>query len=308
MTARDVDHAVASIARRQHGVVARRQGYEAGGSAKIIRSRLSAGLWVPLDNDVFAFISHPCTWKRQLMAAVLAQREAMVFNESAAALHGLADFRPGRPDVLVPRGSAHQSTLARVHEGDAFEYTLVDHIPVLTVADVFVAIAGRVKPERLRVAFESALIDRNLTMLSMQRRFLTFVGSRRPGLSRLGALIETYARDEAMVADSVLEFALYAMLGGPGMPAFRCQQPLPWAPDRRADAMLVGSPVIVEADGRSWHTRTADFATDRRRDNDATVHGFDTLRYTYAEITTDPRRVGAEIAAVHRRYQPNSSR
>jgi very-short-patch-repair endonuclease len=98
------------------------------------------------------------------------------------------------------------------------------------------------------------------------------------------------------------------MLRRPGMPAFSRQKPLPWAPQRRADVMLVGSPVIVEADGRSWHTRVADFATDRRRDNVATRHGFDTLRYTYAELMTDPGGVSAEIAAVHGRYQPSSFR
>jgi very-short-patch-repair endonuclease len=43
--------------------------------------------------------------------------------------------------------------------------------------------------------------------------------------------------------------------------------------------------LIVEADGRCWHTRIDDFERDRWRDNVATTHGYDVLRFTYRQLT-----------------------
>jgi very-short-patch-repair endonuclease len=308
VTARQIDQAAAALARGQHGVFSRRQLYAAGASAKIIRARLASGLWVQMAPDVFAVTSHPGTWKRQLMAAVLGERDAIVFGVPAAAVHGLEGFRPGHPEVVVARRSAHVSTLARVHQSDAFRGTKVDGIPVLTVPETFVALASIVPPHRLRPAFEAAVIDRTLTVGSMQRRLLDFLGSRRPGLAHLKSLVDEYSSEELIVPESVLEVALYAILGRPGMPPYRRQQPLPWAPEQRADAMLSTAPVIVEADGRRWHTRIADLARDLRRDRLATSHGHATLRYTYAELTADADGVAAEIRVVHDRLRVGTCR
>jgi very-short-patch-repair endonuclease len=142
----------------------------------------------------------------------------------------------------------------------------------------------------------------------VQQRYLDFVGSRRPGLQALGRLIDRCSESEPEVAESVLECRLYAVLGRPGMPAYRRQAPLPWAPERRADAVLVDAPVLIEADGRRWHSRRADFERDRRRDNLAVRHGFHTLRYTYSELTEGPDAVAAEVREVHDRLVRPSSR
>jgi very-short-patch-repair endonuclease len=42
--------------------------------------------------------------------------------------------------------------------------------------------------------------------------------------------------------------------------------------------------LIVEADGRRWHTRVADFDRDRWRDNEATANGYRTLRFTWVHL------------------------
>lgn len=41
---------------------------------------------------------------------------------------------------------------------------------------------------------------------------------------------------------------------------------------------------IVEADGRSWHARVADFERDRRRDHRAQRIGWGTSRFTGADV------------------------
>lgn len=58
--------------------------------------------------------------------------------------------------------------------------------------------------------------------------------------------------------------------------------------DATVDAYLPSWRLIVEGDGRRWHTRRADMERDRLRDNEATAHGFAVLRFTY-EMLRDAR-------------------
>jgi very-short-patch-repair endonuclease len=49
--------------------------------------------------------------------------------------------------------------------------------------------------------------------------------------------------------------------------------------------------LIVEADGRRWHTRRADFDRDARRDLFALARGYRTAHVTWAMLTGDPDEV-----------------
>ncbi len=58
---------------------------------------------------------------------------------------------------------------------------------------------------------------------------------------------------------------------------------------------LVGRRLIVEVDGRDYHSSPAAFARDRRRDRAAQLAGFTTLRFTAAEVLSDPRWFAAAV-------------
>lgn len=46
--------------------------------------------------------------------------------------------------------------------------------------------------------------------------------------------------------------------------------------------------LVVEADGRRWHTRVADFERDRARDVEALRHGHVVARFTWSQLTRRP--------------------
>jgi very-short-patch-repair endonuclease len=46
--------------------------------------------------------------------------------------------------------------------------------------------------------------------------------------------------------------------------------------------------MVVEGDGRAWHTRVEDFERDRRRDQEAAAAGLLTLRFTWFQLTQEP--------------------
>ena len=53
------------------------------------------------------------------------------------------------------------------------------------------------------------------------------------------------------------------------------------------DAHIPEWKLIVEADGRRWHTRQADFERDRERDNAAASAGLVAVRFTYRMLTKE---------------------
>lgn len=55
--------------------------------------------------------------------------------------------------------------------------------------------------------------------------------------------------------------------------------------------------VAVEIDGWAFHSDTETFQKDRVRQNWLSLHRWQVLRFTWLDITQDPRRVLAEIRA-----------
>ena len=61
--------------------------------------------------------------------------------------------------------------------------------------------------------------------------------------------------------------------------------------DATVDAYVRTWRLIVEGDGRRWHTRKADHDRDRLRDNEAVAHGYVVLRFTYEMLRDSPESV-----------------
>ena len=64
------------------------------------------------------------------------------------------------------------------------------------------------------------------------------------------------------------------------------------------DAAYCDVRLILEADGRRWHTRIRDLRRDHLRDAEAARVGWQTLRFLYEEIVGDPGNVAATVADV----------
>jgi len=77
------------------------------------------------------------------------------------------------------------------------------------------------------------------------------------------------------VAESALEVRGLSLLEDGGMPEPVQQYPFPWreAGEGRIDLAYPEARVIVELDGRRWHSRTDSFNIDRERDRAAQLAG-----------------------------------
>jgi very-short-patch-repair endonuclease len=299
MTAHHVDRAIERLARTQHGVFARRQALAVGASSHLIDRRLAAGRWVRMAAAVYALPANPPTWQRQVKAAQISVPGAVVSGRSAAALHRLAGFRRGRPEITVPPESRHRSPLAVVRRSRLVESTVVDHITVTTVAQTIIDLASSVDEAELGRVIDEEVAAGRFEVAALSERFVAVAHRRLPGVKVLRALLE--ARSEGWIPpESELEAMLHEVLAEAGISGVVRQFRPPWrtAGPERVDVAIPAGRVLIEADGRRWHTRVADFDRDHARDNRAVLEGWRPLRYGWFDLTRRRAEVVAQLAVL----------
>ena len=296
-----VDDAIAALAARQHGVFTSAQARAAGATAAMVRTRVLRGQWSRLDHGVLAVAGLPPSFLSDCSAATLATPRSAISGRAAAAMHGLIGFDPCAPEVTAPPGVNHRSGLAVVRERTEHRTTRRHGIPVATVDQTVRDLCGRVPYRQLERATDDLLVDRRLHIGQLEDHLVVASATRERGTRDLRRLVEDRA-DGRAVAESELEPHLHRLVSSAGLPPFLIQPALPWRPDAsgRVDALIPDWRLIVEADGRRWHARFADFDTDRRRDAEALAAGYGTFRATWVMLTVEfertldlLRRVGA---------------
>jgi hypothetical protein len=293
MSARHVDRAIEALARTQHGVFARRQALLRNATSSLIDRRLASGAWLRLAPGVYALPGNPPTWRRQLKAAELSVVEGAVCGAAAAGLHSLTGYRPARPEIVVPPTTSARNQLALVRRYDPGRLTTVDGIRVVSAAQALVDVAPRSSPRRLGRALDDLVVGDSAELDLVRARYLAARG--RAGLRTLHGLLAERG-DGYLPTESELEVALRALFARPELPPATWQAPLPWLEEthvgprrrQRVDALVEPWAVIVEADGRRWHTRVVDFERDHDRDLEALRHGYVIARFTWAQLTGRP--------------------
>lgn len=299
MNAHEMTRTLEGIARRQRGVFDRAQARSCGFTDDMVQRRVQTGTWIRLTAGVFAFPSAPATWQRQYQAAALDLRGSSLARLAAAKVHSFDGFSVVRPALIVPYTANHRTALATVHRSADALTTTVDGLPVTTIAQTLADIVGRVRVDRWERAADGLLLERRLSIDELQERRVAYEHSRRRGIALLRALVDERLEAGEVPLESDLERHLAAALAlVPRCPEVTWQVPAPWAPvDQRADAFIVDWGLILEADGRRWHARVADFDRDRWRDNQAAAMGLRVQRFTFTHLTQRRHEVAQLIAA-----------
>jgi hypothetical protein len=291
MTARSIDRAVEGYARRQHGVFHHRQALRIGATPGIIRRRLAAGTWIRLaDSLVYGLPSHPGTWHRQCAAAVLSVPSSGVSGTAGAALLGFDGFRPGPIEVVTHRSGTNRSPFGQVRQSSRpVRFVVVDGIRVVSPADCIIQLAATVDLRRLEVLLGDQAHRNRRFVDDLRDRYLEVASSRRPGTANLRAVLAAYG-DGVAPPRNRLEQRLRQLLASiPHVPLVEWEATPPWCEpgEARVDALVRDWRLIVEGDGRLWHTRVEDFERDRERDNQAIAHGYRVLRFTWHALDRD---------------------
>ncbi|MGI9600530.1 MAG: DUF559 domain-containing protein [Acidimicrobiales bacterium] len=284
------DHTVAHLAARQDGVFSRRQATEAGFSRSTILRRLRERAWISVDQRVLTLGDWPSTYRQLLWTGVLAIPGSAVSRRSAGGLHSMPGLHTKIPTLTVAKGQRHQGLPGvRIHETrrlHAVDKTQCDGLSVTTPARTLIDVAAELSYARLGHVIDQSVQAGIVSREELLAAFLSITRRGRKGCRKLRRYLEN-RMDAPVQSVSELEYRFDQIIRGSGLPLPVEQFRPPWFDGIRGavDRCWPQHQLIVELDGRSFHSTMQAMADDRRRDRVAQRHGYRVLRYTFAEVT-----------------------
>jgi hypothetical protein len=267
-----------------YGIFSARQAAGAGYSRADIKRQLRRESWVRLHRGIFSVAGREARATDGMVIDRLAAGPgAVVGYGSAATVHGW-ELRttPRQTKLIVPPTSARTAGFRARLDGDDVELRGV--LPVTAPLRTALDIACTTDFEEAVIALDSALRSGGVTYGQLCSRFRAArcngVPAARLALdaadARSGSVIETQAR------------LLFARAGLPKPTSQFLVRSPQGRPIARVDFAWEGATLAVEIDGFAYHSAGGDFQRDRRRQNWVQIDGWLILRFTAADIRTDP--------------------
>jgi hypothetical protein len=292
------DAAIANLAGRQYGLFSRQQAQARGATDRVIERRLAAGRWTHEADAVYGMPGWPESWWRKVWRAYLVTDHGMLValsHETAAAIEHLTNFPKGRIVLSTPHGDHHWHGLCEMRQSTdlASEHIIwLRGLPVTSVVRTLFDLSSCTSTGRLAVAVEDAHIVGQCRLDELKAFYDELRRPGKRGMRKLGRILSE--RGPGYIpSQSWLQRRLITVLADGGLPKPEVEVHFPWRTERenRTDALYRPQRVLLEADGRRWHTRVDQMAEDRRRDNEAQNHGHRVYRFVYQELRYDPAYV-----------------
>src|SRR3954452_2924322 len=282
------------LARRQHGVVARRQLLELGFTDEAIKHRLRNGRLHRVYPGVYAVGRPELTQQGKWMAAVLACGNGAVLSHlSAAVLWGIRPREGIQIEVSVPGRRTPRRPGIRIHRRAALiakDVTTHKGIPVTSPACTLIDMTPRLNDGQREAAVNEAdkldLIDPERLRRELDDR------PGRPGTRPLRKVLD---RHTFVLTTSELERLFLPIARKAGLPKPETQAHVNghtvdfWWPDLE---------LVVETDGLRYHRTPAQQARGILRDQAHAAAGLTPLRFPHYQVAFDKPYVEAMLRAV----------
>ena len=292
---RDWDAAIAELAGRQHGVVARRQLQALGLGEGAIDWRLRHGRLHRLHKGVYAVGHTALAREGHWIAAVLnCGPDAVLSHRSAAALWGIRDHGGGPVDVTSPSKTKPWGSIRRHFAPlPADEVTVECGIPVTTAPRTIFDLAATSPTDTVESALRQSEFRRLYDPLSLHDLIARYPRHRgvRSVRAALARLAEAPGHTVSRLEDRFLPF-----LDRHDMPRPHLNV---WIEARgrrfKVDCFWPASRQIVELDGWEGHGTRSAFHDDRARDRRLRVAGYGVTRIPWSALDDEPSAVAADL-------------
>jgi very-short-patch-repair endonuclease len=287
--------AVSELAERQHGVVHHPQLIGLGASSSAVGRWAAEGRLHVVHHGVYA-VGHRQLppWGPAMAGVLAAGEEALASHTTAAALWGIRRSSSGLVRVLVPmaRGVRTRRGLVVHHSRTlvAEDRAARHGIPVTSVARTLSDLGALLPAPAVRRAFASAEREGLLDMQELGALLERQRGGRGP--RRLREVVRCHDPRWAQTR-SGLELAALDLLAAHQL---RDPEVDVWIDQRfHADLLWRREHVILEVDGRHWHTSAGDRRHDAWRARELRRLGFTVLRASEEAIEQRPSAVAARV-------------
>jgi very-short-patch-repair endonuclease len=281
-------------------VVARAQLLALGMGRGAIQLRLDAGRLHQVHRGVYAVGHRRLTREGRWMAAVLAAGPgAVLSHRSAAALCGLRRTSRSVIEVTAPhRRRLRERIRVRRAPLPADEVTVVDGIPVTTVARTLLDLAAVLPRDQVETAMSEAEGRRLQDSVPLPVLVRRYPGRR--GLATVKAIIRERAVRSA-ITRSELESRFASFLARHGLPRPEVNAPIRvgarWI---EVDCLWRRQRLVVELDGRAFHDTEDAYEADRARDRALSVAGLRVVRVTWEQLHREEPAVATDLRTLLR--------
>jgi Transcriptional regulator, AbiEi antitoxin len=300
-----VDVAIAAIAAVQHTLVTVDQLRTLGLSSSTISRRVASGRLHRLYRGVYSLVPpNLLIAQGHYLAAVLACGPgAVLSHRSAAALHGLLPTARANVDVTVPARSAREQPGTDVHRSTTLierDVTVVDNIPVTTVARTLLDLAEVIPRRALERAYDQAdaACVFNLRALGDQLER----NSTRPAAKVVRELLAEHYVGSTLTRSELEErVVVHCRKAGLPTPAVNELLVLPdGGVPIRVDFLFRAARVALETDGYRTHRTRRQFELDRDNDMRLTACSSKPVRTTWLQIERRTQIVIARLVQIIR--------
>ena len=285
---------VMELAARQSGYATRRQAIACGMHVDAIARRVNSKRWSRIKPGLYLVSGYsPST--RGLLVAATATLGAVVSHESAAELHGLPGTTRGLAVVTVRVRKTYRFPDVTVHQlTDLTEDQVVDveALPVTSPLRTAVDLAARMGPLSIGRIVDHIVLKGQGSLDEVGDLVMKLARHGKPGMKCLHKVLEARAGG-SFLGESQLEAMALRLFRQWDLPEPVPQLSLPWrsAVNGRVDFAYPQVRLIIELDGRAWHSTLEAFESDRMRDNHAQLAGWRVLRITYRMLKGQPEVV-----------------
>ena len=286
------DQCIEAVASAQFGVFSRAQAVGAGMTTAEIRRRVDRGAWRRVAPGVYSFPGFAKSHRRSCWIAVLHAGPGSLLSHGAAGLLQKLEPIEFEPvELIVARGNTRPlpgTVRHRPRSGAPPSTESIDGLVVTSVERTIVDLASQMLLPRLTTLVEHAHLEGicPITAVAVElggvrRQGVRGVGRLETALDRLGPGSSMPHSELERLGDEVRRLA--------GLPEPVHEHPLPSANGRPGfvDRAWPEAMLIVEYDGRRWHTRRAQFALDRQRDLEVSALGWLPLRLMWEQFRHD---------------------
>jgi hypothetical protein len=278
---------VSLLAARQSGRVSREQLEHLGISNARVARWLRDGYLQRVHPRVYAVGHRAPSTEGDLAAALLyAGPGAALGGATALWWLALIDRQPPTIEVTTPNRRASRPGL-RVNDRKDPNRIWHRQLPITPVALALLEYAAGAPHDRLRRVLAEAEYRR---LLDLDAAY-ALLGRGRPGSAKLRAAL-TRHQPRLALTRSVLEERFLALCESARLPLPECNATIEGL---MVDMLWRGPRVIVELDGHDAHDSPAQIERDRRRELRLRGAGFVVLRYTWDQITREPKLVVTDL-------------
>lgn len=276
------DGEIIEAAARQGGVITRAQLEALGFTKGMIDHRVRSDRLQVVARGVYRVL--PARNEREVLeGALVALPDPVVSHGSAGRLLGLSGVPASMPTVTVSARTTHEFEGASVRRVTVripgAHRARTRGLLVTSVSRTVVDLAADMQASAWRRLAQEAVVGGRCSIAAIGRVAASVCGQGRKG----STVVKEFLADE-LASLSALERRFAEMLR-PLRP--ERQYPAPWDPNLRLDFAFPEAKLAIEVDSYRWHATTERFKADRRRDRDATEHGWRLVRLT-SDDADDP--------------------